>query len=124
LVSPDTRVNDVRHKLIQYHRVGVRQYIIADQRREDRPREVCGYRWTRSRYVQMRPDANARVRIKVLGISLGLIDERVWAFDLDTGERIPDAVETAQGLAEAEERIRRLEAERRQARGATSEPEA
>ncbi len=121
LVSPETRVNDVRHKLAHYHRVGVRLYVIVDQRRDEASRELLAYRWTRQHYTPMRPDAQGRIPLKLFGISLGLVDNRVWAFDLETGERIPDAAEMAKRLADSEQRVRQLEAELRRLRGESAQ---
>ena len=128
LVSPDTRVNDVHHKFAHYHQVGVRLYVIADQRREGGPRELLAYRWTRRQFVAVRPDAQGRIPVRALGITLGLVDNRVWAFDLETGARLPDAEEMTEELdrtrVEVEQLRRdneRLEAELRRARGEAAE---
>src|SRR5262249_38803888 len=113
IVSPNTRENDVETKFVIYPRAGGRTYVLVDQEREGVPRRVQGCRWTRSRYVRMRPDEHGRIPMKSLGISLGLVDNRLWAYDLETGERIPDVAEMTEQLGSAEERIRQLEAELR-----------
>jgi hypothetical protein len=129
--GPDSRVNDVVHKLREYHRVGVPLYYLIDQETEGGSRRVVGYRYTKARYVKMRPDRQGRLLVKPLGLWLAVEDQRAVCYDADTGERIGsyrEVVEASQAerqarLAEqqarlaAEERVRELEAELRRARG-------
>jgi hypothetical protein len=110
IVSPHTRVNDVVHKLREYHRVGVLLYYVIDQRTEDGPRSLVGYRYTKARYVKMRPDRQGRLLLKPLGVRLAVENDRAVCYDADTGERI-------RGYDELAERVRELEAEQRRARG-------
>jgi Uma2 family endonuclease len=131
IVSPDTRNNDVVHKLREYHAVGVPMYVLIDQRNEGGPRQVIGYRYTRARYVKLRPDRQGRVLLKPLGLLLGLEDELAVCYDADTGERLGNyeqvqqariaaeqaAREQAAAREAAEERVRELEAQLRRLRG-------
>jgi Uma2 family endonuclease len=130
VVSPHTRNNDVVHKLREYHAVGVPLYYLVDQEDEDGPRWAVGYRYTRARYVRMRPDRQGRLPIKPLGLLLGVEDRHAVCYDADTGERLGNyqAVDEARQAAEervrteaearraAEERVRTLEAELRRLR--------
>jgi hypothetical protein len=124
IVSPHTRENDVVHKFREYHAVGMPLYVLIDQETEDGPREVVAHRYTRQRYVRVRPDRQGRLLLKPLGLWLGLEEERAVCWDAETGERLGEYTEIQQaGLAEreaclaAEQRIRELEAELRRARG-------
>jgi Uma2 family endonuclease len=126
LVSPDTRSNDVVEKVREYHEVRVPLYIIVDQEREDGPRRLLGYRYTRPGYRQVRLDRQGRLLLKPLGLYLAVEENRVVCYDAATGERFGDygqerqahLVERQARLA-AEDRIRELEAELRRLRGET-----
>src|SRR5262249_25680069 len=45
VVSLERRVNDVVHKMAEYHAAEVPLYVIVDQETEDGPRSILGYRW-------------------------------------------------------------------------------
>ena len=116
IVSPDTRTNDVDRKPELYYRGGVQQYVLIDQQREDGPRWIVSRRWTPVGYVVEPLDANGRARLDVLGLLLGLRDNRVRLYDGATGAEIGDPTEICQELrreakarAEAEKRVRELE---------------
>jgi Uma2 family endonuclease len=117
IVSPDTRENDVVHKLREYHRVRVPLYVLIDQDQENGPRTVVGYRYTAGRYVRMRPDRRGRIRLKPLGLWLAVEDQVAVCYDADTGERLRDYDEVCRAQEDAERRIRELEAELRRLRG-------
>jgi colicin import membrane protein len=124
IVSAHTRVNDVVHKVREYHPVGVPLYYLIDQEDEDGPRWVVGYRYTRARYVKMRPDRQGRLLIKPLGLWLAVEDRHAVCYDADTGERLGDYHEMAearraerQARRAAEQRLRELEEKLRRARG-------
>jgi Uma2 family endonuclease len=120
IVSPDTRVNDVVHKLREYHRVRVPLYVLIDQEREDGPRTVLAYRYTKQRYVRMRPDQQGRVLLKPLGLWLAVEDQLAVCYDADTDERLGDYAQVEQARADAERRVRELEAEIHRLRGETT----
>jgi Uma2 family endonuclease len=104
IVSPNTRSNDVVHKLREYHQVGVPLYYLIDQEDEDGPRWVVGYRHTKARYVKMRPDRQGRLLIKPLGLWLGVEENHAVCYDADTGERLGDYRAEVEGRRAAEER--------------------
>lgn len=129
IVSPDAhdrrvRDNDVVIKVREYYRAGVPLYIIVDQEREDGPRQLIGYRRGARKYLKIRPDVQGRLLLTAARLLLGLRDERVVCWDVDTGEEIGDLTSMAQArdaeaqarraaetaLAAAEARIRELEA--------------
>jgi Uma2 family endonuclease len=132
IVSPDTRENDVVHKLAEYHQVRVPLYVLIDQERDNGPRTVVGHRYTARRYVRMRPDRQGRVLLKPLGLWLVVEDQLAVCYDADTGERVRDydqvcraqldaeqqARQEAEARRHAERRVRELEAELRRLRGA------
>jgi Uma2 family endonuclease len=132
IVDPDTRENEVVHKLREYHRVRVPLYVLIDEERENGPRTVVGYRYTAPRYVRMRPDRHGRVLLKPLGLWLAVEDQRAVCYDADTGQRFRDygelcqareaerqAREESDARQRAEQRVRDLEAELRRLRGQT-----
>jgi Uma2 family endonuclease len=138
LVSTDTRVNDVTHKVREYHQARVPLYVIVDQEREGAPREVIGYRHAPEGYRRIPLDDQGRLLLEPFGLLLGLRDNWVALFDAATGEEVGDYVDVCQNLktesaariaAEeatrehaaariaAEERVRELENELRRLRG-------
>jgi colicin import membrane protein len=124
LVSPHTRKNDAVIKVQHYHRARVPVYIVVDQKTEDGPRTLIGYRWTAQRYVRMRPDRQGRLLLKRFGIRIGLVDNRVVCYDAETDEPIGDYTQLTQALQTeaaarqaAEDRVRALEEELRRLRG-------
>lgn len=114
LVSPSTRDNDVVIKFAHYHRIQVPVYVIVDQEEEDGPRTLVGYRWTRRRYVPMRPDRRGRLLLRDFGIRIGLVDNSVVCYDAETDEVIGDYEQLADAR-EAAEAARQAEAAARQA---------
>jgi Uma2 family endonuclease len=127
IVSPDTRENDVVHKLREYHRVRVPLYVLIDQEREDGPRTVVAYRYTKQRYARMRPDQQGRALLKPLGLWLAVEDQLAVCYDADTDERLGDYSQERQAREQerlareaAERRVRELEAELRRLRGETT----
>jgi Uma2 family endonuclease len=117
IVSPDTRENDVVHKLREYHQVRVPLYVLIDQERENGPRGVVGHRYTPRRYVRLRPDRQGRVLLKPLGLSLAVEDELAVCYDAETGERLGDYGQERRAREAAEGRVRELESELRRVRG-------
>ena len=131
IVSPDTRSNDVERKFDEYYRAGVPLYVIVDQERESSPRQLRGYQVGPNGYEEIPLDAQGRLPLPFLGLSLGLRDNRLVGFDLPTGAEIGDydQVDEARQAAEtqarqadearqaAETRLQELEAELRRLRG-------
>lgn len=117
LVSPDTRRNDVEIKVEHYHRARVPVYVIVDQKKEDGPRTLHGYRWTQRRYVPMRPDRQGRLPLKAFGVRLGLVDNRVVCYDAETDEPISDYTQLTQALESSQARVRELEEKLRRLNG-------
>jgi len=125
IVSPDAhdrrvRDNDVVIKVREYYRAGVPLYVIVDQEREGRPRQVIGYRRGARKYLRMRTDRQGRLLLEPVRFLLGLKDERAVCRDADTGEEVGDLKAQAQArqaaeaaLAEAQARLRALEAQLR-----------
>jgi Uma2 family endonuclease len=125
IVSPDAhdrrvRDNDVVIKVREYYRAGVPLYVIVDQEREGRPRQVIGYRRGVRKYLRIRPDRQGRLLLEPVRLLLGLKDERAVCWDADTGEEVGDLKAQAQArrtaeaaLAEAQARLRALEAQLR-----------
>ncbi len=105
VVSPSTRVNDVVHKLGEYHTVEVRFYVIIDQEREDGPRSLRAFRWTQAQYVEVPPDAQGRILLPVVNLRLGLRDDRAVCFDAATGEELADYSGVVQALEQADRRF-------------------
>jgi hypothetical protein len=106
IVSPDTRVNDVKHKFDEYYRAGVPLYVIVDQEREGGPRQLRGYQAGPNGYEEIPLDAQGRLPLPFLALSVGLRDNRVVCFDLPTGAEIGDydQVDDARKAAEAQAR--------------------
>jgi len=134
LVSPHTRSTDVKGKRKEYHQVKVPLFIMIDQKREGGPRELIVFRYAPEKYTEELPE---RVLIEELGLWLGLKDNRVVCYDVETGELIGDftaqlearqAAEQARQAAEqqaheqtqareaADKRIQELEAKLQRAR--------
>lgn len=115
IVSPDAhdkqaRDNDVVTKVREYYRAGVPLYVLVDQEHVDGPRRIVGYRRGAHKYVRLPLDERGRVRLSPVRLRMGLHEERVVCWDADTDKEIPDFTQMAQALADAQARIRELEA--------------
>jgi Uma2 family endonuclease len=130
IVSPDTRDNDVLYKLDEYYRAGVPLYVIVDQEREDGPRQLRGFRPGPDGYVPIPLDEHGRLPLPFLGLHLGLRDDQVVCYDMQTGAEIGDyrqVIEARQREAEAREAAEaqaRREAKAREAAEAQARREA
>jgi colicin import membrane protein len=120
VTSPDTRRNDVEIKVDYYHRARVPLYVIADAVHEDgekRRLRLIGYRYTRSRFRQIAPDAAGRLWLEPLGVWLGVTQDRQLGYDRlacydgKSGEEIGDYAAITAALAA--ERAARERADRR-----------
>jgi Uma2 family endonuclease len=121
IVSPDAtdpqvRDNDVVTKVQQYYRAGVPLCAIIDREVEGGPRRLVGYRRGRGGYVTLPLDDQGRLPLKPVGLLLGLRDNEAVCYDAVTGQEIPDLAGMARALAEAQARIKELEARSRRRR--------
>lgn len=146
IVSPDTARHDRRTKVEEYHRAGVPYYILVDYLREHRQERLrlVGYRWTAAAYAPLEPDADGRLWLPPVRLWLGIADNEIVCHDAGgnevgnvTGqaEQVAaarrqaaeaerqaiaaerQAIAEARARADAEERLRQLEAELRRLRG-------
>lgn len=132
ITSPETRSNDLIDKVEIYAQAGIPLYIIADTRRwkGQETLYLLGYQLTPHGFEVIAPDQRGWYWIEVIGVWLGLYDNRVTCFDR-AGNSIGDyaAIAAARATAEtraiesearaeaAETRMRELEAELRRLRG-------
>jgi colicin import membrane protein len=103
---PDTRQNDVTHKLREYHQAHVPLYVIIDQKKEGDPRAVLAYRDTANGFVRKPLDRQGRILIRALGIRIGLKDSRVICHDAESDEELGDYVKIERELAAAKQQAR------------------
>ncbi|RRR75328.1 MAG: Uma2 family endonuclease, partial [Candidatus Viridilinea halotolerans] len=124
ITSPETRSNDLTHKVAHYALVGVAQYVIVDDVRRKKPRQLrlIGYKLVGERY-QMQPcDANGRLWLDVAQLWIGVRDDHVVCFDAEGNEigdylAVVHAAEAAIARADASE----ARASTAEARAATAE---
>ncbi len=136
VTSPRTRVNDVRTKVVQYAKVGVPYYVIADQRKGNGRRrlELISYRLESGLYQKV-PLVAGRAWLEPVKLWLGVAvnpetgADRVALIDPETNAEIGDYTAIMRQLqaeaaaraaaearaAEAEARLRELEARLREA---------
>ena len=103
-------------KVRVYEKVGIEEYLLVDlPRRANGDRfQLKGYRMGPDRrYLPMQPDAEGRFASNTTGLAFGVSPDggRVYLFDLETGERLLNAIEQEQALKAAEERAARAEEE-------------
>ncbi len=103
IVSPDTRRNDVKHKLVEYHQAKVKLYVIIDQKKENGPRELRAYRYKAAGYEKVELDRRGRVLVKHLGIRIGLENNRVVCFDAETDQELGDYAQIEQVFIQSEQ---------------------
>lgn len=130
VVSPsDARIRrtDEVDKVKVYEKVGIEEYLLVDlPRRANGHRfQLKGYRMgsgmePERRYQPMQPDAQGRFVSETLGLAFGVSPDgdRVYVFNLESGERLLNGAEQEQALkaaeeraAQAEEKLSRLHAE-------------
>lgn len=118
ITSPATRLTDLRDKRRDYFRAGVPYYVIADEqiRRGRRTFRLLGYRRGRRGYERLPLDRQGRLWLEPVGLWLGQEDGRLVCYD-EQGDRLGDYTEVTQARAEAEQRVKELEAELRRLRG-------
>jgi Uma2 family endonuclease len=132
VTSPDTRQHDVGPKVRYYHQARVPLYVIADvsHRGGKRRLQLIGYRYTRRGYRRIKLDAQGRLALPPVRLTLGITRDprggfdRLACYDPETGQELGDYTAVVQALAEAEERAaaeERARAEETQARAAAEE---
>jgi colicin import membrane protein len=102
LVSPHTRDNDVVRKREHYHQIGIPLYVLIDQQTEGGPRFLRAYRRKPDRYVEIETDDKDRVDVPLLGLMIGLLDNRVVCYDLRTERELGDYARIARAWEESE----------------------
>jgi len=119
IVSPSNariRRTDEVDKVKVYEKVGIEEYLLVDlPRRANGHRfQLKGYRMGPDRrYQPMQPDEQDRFASETTGLAFGVSPDggRIDVFDLDTGERLLNAVEQEQMLKATQEELVRLRAE-------------
>ena len=123
ITSPETRQNDIGPKFAFYQQARVPLYLIADATGRGRARrlKLIGYRYSRGRYRTIKPDAQGRIPLEPLRLSVGITRdarggyERLACFDLDTGKELGDYTAVVEALAASQAEA---QAAQRQARAA------
>jgi Uma2 family endonuclease len=119
ITSPETRALDLSFKLEEYDLAGVPLYIIVDtvQRQGREVLRLLGYRQTSTAYEVLPPDELGRLYLEPLDLHLGVSAGELICYD-ERGTALGDytALDAAraaaeQRAAEAEARLRVLEAE-------------
>jgi Uma2 family endonuclease len=110
IASPSTRDNDLGIKRAFYYQAGVQKYVIVDRGPEgEDPVRLLGYQRGPTDWLPLPPDAQGRLDLAPVGLSMGIEDDRPWFYDAVTGVREPDRPEWRQTLAEARERAQDAE---------------
>jgi Uma2 family endonuclease len=110
--DPKLRNNDVKIKVKEYYQAGVPLYVVVDQKKEDGPRQVIGYRRGPKGYVRLPLDPQRRLLLAPAQLLLGLQDNQAVCWDALTGEEIKDFPEMAEAHREAEAARQQAEANR------------
>jgi len=114
VTSRSTRQNDLGVKVKFYHRAKVPFYLIADATGLGARRRISliGYRYTRRGYRRVRPDAQGRIHLEALQLSVGVTRdrpggaERLACYDPATGQELGNYTAVVEALAAAEARER------------------
>src|SRR5262249_57640058 len=110
IASPSTRSNDLGIKRAFYYQAGVQKYVIVDRGPEgEDPVRLIGYQRGPTDWLPLPPDAEGRLDLAPIGLSMGIEDDRPWIYDVVTGVREPDRPEWRQTLPEARERAQDAE---------------
>lgn len=99
VTSPQTRSIDFEDKVVEYHRVGIPFYFIADAD-PDLPKRrvsVLGYRFTPEKYVRIEPDADDRVWMEPVKLWLAAEGDKVRCFD-EQNKPILSAIEMHEAI--------------------------
>jgi len=121
IVSPDSRINEVVHKVPEYHRAQVPLYVIVDTRYRKGVRvsaEFIAYRYAEKEYQRFYPDEQGRLWIEPLQIYLKIVGVQVQCFTWRENETFAES--EAARVAEVAARLKAEE----QARVATEAQKA
>ncbi len=128
VVSPSTRPNDLGTKVEHYHHYRVPLYVIVDRETDEGPPRLIGYQRTPRRYLSLPLDDDGRLWLEPVGLYLGIRDDRVVAYDGETGAELGDYTAVSAALAaeqaRAESEKQRADAERQRADAETGRAEA
>jgi colicin import membrane protein len=122
VVSPDTRVNDVETKFVQYHLARVPIYVVLDRKKDNDPWELHGYQNTPGGYRERPRDEHGRLWLEDIGVWLGVDGQKVICYDPVTGEPIGDYTEVTR-LFETEKARAETEKARAETEKARAEAE-
>jgi colicin import membrane protein len=108
ITSPETRVNDLKRKVVHYARAGVAQYVIVDRIERGGARRVrlLDYRLAGGVYRRRAPDAAGRVHLVIANLWLGVEGDHVVCYD-ERGAAFGDYATVVRQAAAAEERAQR-----------------
>jgi Uma2 family endonuclease len=129
VTSPRTRANDLNKKVRYYRRARVPFYLIADAtgRGSRRRLTLIGRRYTARGFQRVKPDAQGRIYLERLRLSVGVTRDRrggadrLACFDAKSGEELGNYTAVVEALGAAEARAR---AANEQARAANQQARA
>lgn len=108
VVSPDSRINDVRWKVADYHKAGIPLYVIVDTRyAADGPRTsatLIGYRYTPKEYVRIEPNERGWLWLETVGLFIGIKNNMTVLYTFD-GTEVPGYAALADEADRAKARI-------------------
>ncbi len=131
VTSHSTRNNDLGPKVKFYQRARVPFYLIADVTGQDEDRRITliGRQYAAGRYKIVKPDAQGRIYLEALRLSVGVTRDRVGGgerlacYDPATAAELGDYTAVVQALAAAEARAE-AEAHRADAEARRADAEA
>jgi colicin import membrane protein len=109
VTSPSTRKEDLTAKVLLYHAVGVRTYVIIDEDPNTHDWYPIGYRYTPDGYVRFAPDSHGRLSLEVARVWLAAEGDRVRLYD-EAGTPVPDYDESEEIATVEKARSAHLEA--------------
>jgi len=124
ITSPETRVNDLKRKVVHDARAGVAQYVIVDRggRGAARRARPLDYRLAEGVYRRCAPDAVGRVHLTIANLWLGVAEDHLVCYD-ERGAAFGDYATVVRQAAAAEERAQREAAAREAEARARAEAE-
>jgi hypothetical protein len=110
------RRTDEVDKVKVYEMAGIEEYLLVDlpRRANDHRFQLKGYRMGPDRrYLPMQPEAQGRFVSETTGLAFGVSPDgdRIYVFDLETGERLLADAEQEEALKAAQDELARLRAE-------------
>ena len=120
VTSRSTRRNDLGKKVEFYHRAKVPFYLIADVTGQGEKRRIklIGRRYAARGYQEVKPDAQGRIDLQALRVSVGVTrdrpggGERLACYDPATGKELGNYAAVVEALAAAEARERAAKQQR------------